>query len=440
MKNKPSFLIALFFIGVAIFSAYPALVQAQTPLEGAGSGLVGWWKFDEGSGLNALDSSGNNTTGIIMGNPERTTGVSGGALKFNGITDYVRIPNNSALNAGVMTISMWANMQNNQLNSSSFFGWGRNGCTDNYRAWWIPNGQIHASYQTTSGALNRNAVVSEIGAIKLGKWEHYTFVYSGNSSSVTITLYKNGVSTGVVYSNTDGLASCGQLTAIGDQEDLPNPGYLRTFSGVMDDFRVYNRALSASEVTALYNEYRPAITDTTAPTAPTGLTATAVSARQVNLAWNASTDNVGVAGYVIYRGGSPMAVVTSGTTYTDIAHTISCFSFTLSPSTSYAYSVVAFDAAGNNSSQSASASVTTPAASSAMYTLSVTMAGSSLNTVSSTPSGISCSSGTCTASFPAGETILLFPPHSLWASAFLRRRSRAGRGAAVQGSGNASSP
>jgi chitinase len=62
--------------------------------------------------------------------------------------------------------------------------------------------------------------------------------------------------------------------------------------------------------------------DTTPPSTPTGLSATAVSPNQINLAWTASTDNVGVAGYKIYRGGTQIAT-TAGTSYANTGLTAS---------------------------------------------------------------------------------------------------------------------
>jgi hypothetical protein len=91
--------------------------------------------------------------------------------------------------------------------------------------------------------------------------------------------------------------------------------------------------------------------DTTPPTQPGGLTATPLDQNRISLAWNASSDDVGVSGYRVYRGSTLVATVTSPG-YTDAG---------LSPSTGYTYQVVAFDAAGN-SSTAASASATTPAA------------------------------------------------------------------------------
>jgi len=93
--------------------------------------------------------------------------------------------------------------------------------------------------------------------------------------------------------------------------------------------------------------------DTQAPTSPTGVTATAASASQVNVGWNASTDNIGVTGYTVYRNGTAIAT-TSGATATAYTDT------SVAPSTTYTYTIDAFDAAGNHSQPSAGASVTTP--------------------------------------------------------------------------------
>ena len=88
--------------------------------------------------------------------------------------------------------------------------------------------------------------------------------------------------------------------------------------------------------------------DGNAPSQPGGLTATALDTSRVSLAWAASSDNVGIAGYRVLRGGTVVATVT-GTGYTDTG---------LAANTTYGYQVVAFDAAGN-ASTAASASATT---------------------------------------------------------------------------------
>ncbi|MBI2354093.1 MAG: Ig-like domain repeat protein [Deltaproteobacteria bacterium] len=91
--------------------------------------------------------------------------------------------------------------------------------------------------------------------------------------------------------------------------------------------------------------------DTTPPTAPSGLASTGVTYSRVALAWAASTDNVGVAGYKVYRNGQELATV-QGTSYSDV---------TVLPRSSFSYHVIAYDAAGNLSSTSNSVSVPTPA-------------------------------------------------------------------------------
>jgi hypothetical protein len=54
--------------------------------------LVGWWKFDEGSGTTAYDSSGNGNDGTLIGNPQWVAGKIGGALEFNGTDSMIDIP------------------------------------------------------------------------------------------------------------------------------------------------------------------------------------------------------------------------------------------------------------------------------------------------------------------------------------------------------------
>ncbi|MFP5392693.1 MAG: carbohydrate binding domain-containing protein, partial [Gammaproteobacteria bacterium] len=95
----------------------------------------------------------------------------------------------------------------------------------------------------------------------------------------------------------------------------------------------------------------PCVPDTTPPSIPTGVTATATDATTVKVSWTASIDNVAVTGYSILRDGAQVGTVASATTYTDTA---------AAPSTTYSYTVKAFDAVPNVSNASAPASVTTP--------------------------------------------------------------------------------
>jgi hypothetical protein len=89
--------------------------------------------------------------------------------------------------------------------------------------------------------------------------------------------------------------------------------------------------------------------DTTAPTVSSGVTATATSSSAIDLSWTPSTDDVGVAGYKVFRNGTQVATATTPS-YQDTG---------LSEATSHSYTVSAFDAAGNESARSTVATATT---------------------------------------------------------------------------------
>jgi hypothetical protein len=112
--------------------------------------------------------------------------------------------------------------------------------------------------------------------------------------------------------------------------------------------------LTAANLSGTTTAQTTVTVDTTPPSIPTGLSATAVSQSEIDLSWASSTDNVGVAGYQVFRNGSQIATTTA-VSYPDIG---------LAASTSYSYTVSAFDAAGNISAQATSPSATTQAASS----------------------------------------------------------------------------
>jgi parallel beta-helix repeat protein len=156
-----------------------------------------------------------------------------------------------------------------------------------------------------------------------------------------------GVGGYTVYRNGSQLATVGAgILAYSDTSAVASTSYDYTVDAI-DSTGNHSAQSQPATVTT------PSPPDSSAPSTPGGLAALAPGSTQVNLSWNASTDNVGVSGYTVYRNGSTLATV-SGTTlsYTDSAVTAS---------TSYSYAVDAFDAAGNHSAQSAPATVTTPA-------------------------------------------------------------------------------
>jgi len=118
--------------------------------------------------------------------------------------------------------------------------------------------------------------------------------------------------------------------------------------------------------------------DQQAPTLATGLTASAASSSQIDLAWTAATDNVGVATYRLYRGGALIAVLGNVTKVSNAG---------LAESTAYSYTLAACDEANNCSAQTAAASATTPKFSPALSSLALACPASV----------ISGGSGSCTA-------------------------------------------
>ena len=349
MKTKTALLLASLIITASLFITHAAFAA----LEGPGSGLIGWWKFDEASGTVASDSSGNGNTGTAHG-ATWTQGNIGGdaALSFNGTNAYVDCGANTSLAGGsALTVSAWVKPSA----PDGYIAARRTNAAQSSMSWevYLAGGNPAFTAMMSNGPNPDYLLVSPTKITTNGStWTHVAAMYS--SASQTMQIYVNGQLAGSV-SAAGTIAAASMETLIGAY--LPNgttPGGF--FSGVINDVRIYNRMLTAAEVQALYalGGGTPPPTDTQAPSVPTGLTATVVSSSQINLSWNAATDNVGVAGYTVYRNGSPVGPAMS-TAYQDTG---------LSVNTTYSYTVSAYDAAWNASAQSASVFATTQASSS----------------------------------------------------------------------------
>lgn len=150
-----------------------------------------------------------------------------------------------------------------------------------------------------------------------------------------------------IVRNSALLTQVGATTSFQDSQALPNTQYTYTLTALD---AAGNQSPASSPATAT----TPNVGDSQAPTAPASLSATAISSQQINLSWAASTDNVGVAGYDVYRaanGGAPQKVTSvTTTTYGDTG---------LKANTQYSYYVKARDTAGNTSDQSNTATAKT---------------------------------------------------------------------------------
>jgi hypothetical protein len=312
------------------------------------AGLVAAYNFDAGAGSTVSDASAHGNTGTVIG-ATWTTGKYGGALSFDGTSSVVRVPDSASLDlTSAMTLSAWVNPTATQS------GW-RTGMQKETDAWFLnasnDTGALRPSGGATTGGTTR--WITGTTPNPVGTWTHLALTYDGTA----LTLYVNGVQAATTPASGAAATTASPLWIGG------NSPYGEYFNGRLDDVRVYNRALTPTEITndmATPVGGTPPPVDTTPPSTPTGLTATATSSTTATVSWTASTDNVAVTGYTLQRctgtGCTTFATIASPTTtsYNDTG---------LTPTTAYSYRVAARDAAGNTSPNSTTATTTTPAGS-----------------------------------------------------------------------------
>ncbi|MCX6793223.1 MAG: prepilin-type N-terminal cleavage/methylation domain-containing protein [Candidatus Falkowbacteria bacterium] len=255
-----------FCLGNAVSSTPASINSASNTGFGTAPGLIGWWKFDEGSGTTAIDSSGNNKSGTLVGSPTYVAGKSGNALQFTG-TNLVRIGANSDFvfqEGNYWTISLYVNT------TSSYVGAGTTGADILGKA--IVGAT--SAYAITVGNVNGSGMDNKVGftidsapgnnystgnpaipALNDGLWHHIVIVYDASSGPTYTkgTIYYDGTSYGTYNANTlkTGWATSSSYALAIGTAYVSCPSLC--FSGKVDDVRIYNRALSAAEVIALYN-------------------------------------------------------------------------------------------------------------------------------------------------------------------------------------------
>jgi PKD repeat protein len=214
-------------------------VVGSTP---APDGLVGCWKLDDGIGSIAADSSGSGNTGILFNGPAWTAGIVDGGLIFDGINDYINCGNDLSLNVtGSLTIAAW-------INPKSFGerGWGRIVDKGNGAAGYslfLEEATASIAYVIYGQYIAR----SNYNVVRLNQWQHVTVVYDAESS--LLSFYIDGQAAGTVSYGSDPVSAGDSPLTIGIR------GYdlKRAFDGKIDEVRVYNYALSRSEIADLAN-------------------------------------------------------------------------------------------------------------------------------------------------------------------------------------------
>ncbi len=211
-----------------------------------GSDLVGWWNFNEGSGTTAGDISGYDNHGNIIGATyvDGVPGTGGTALSFNGSSDYVSIPSNTLLKNSVknsFTISAWVNSNatGDQYGIFTISGSYTNGWTV-----YLRQGPQFSFIGFIDGS-STGTKTTPAGEIKSNEW--YNIIYSFDGSR--IRGYVNGE---LKHNSTlEGEFDINPTnnTLTGRDPSIASPGY---WNGLIDDVRIYSRALTAQEIQALY--------------------------------------------------------------------------------------------------------------------------------------------------------------------------------------------
>jgi len=230
-----------YFMVPSATSSVPVLGKEGALFNDVSAGLIGHWGMDESSGNVYYDTSGNVAEGGVEGSPTRVASDScivGACASFNGTTDDIAVSNTGALPTGAAarTFSFW--MRPNALQTKTAVGYGTSATDQLWDILLVNNGIIglhHYGNSVTDQFPNTTYTV--------GEWQYVVFTYDGTS----VRSYINGVykDTYTVSLNTTDSGSLKIASGI-----YSNYHY---FNGYLDDVRVYNRALSKDEITALYN-------------------------------------------------------------------------------------------------------------------------------------------------------------------------------------------
>ncbi|HEY3319276.1 MAG TPA: LamG-like jellyroll fold domain-containing protein [Planctomycetota bacterium] len=214
-----------------------------------GPGLVAHWTFDEGSGTTAADSSGNGYDGTLVNGPIWTTGLMGPSdLQFDGVSSYVNVPNAPDLGGGSFTVAAWIYPDSD--NAITFVSkWDgpmdRRQFDFNITSNRVVGFQVMQSNQATPYAVG-------IQRILPGRWYFVTAV--ADTAASQLRIYVNGQPEPL--GNTPGwngtLINCSTGLNLGRKLDGNLP-----WQGKIDDVRIYNRALSQTEIQALIPQFPP---------------------------------------------------------------------------------------------------------------------------------------------------------------------------------------
>jgi len=314
--------------GVAVACVITAgSAQAGTP------GLVLHWGFDEVAVTDRTvsDVSGVGNDGTSRQPPVLIPGKLGQAMRFDDVNrDKVGLVVND-FPSEELSLSVWVRSTDSNGGSTILSYRSSDRESTLIKLWGVHNLQM---------LVNGTHVKDTAVALGDGQWHH--LVVSWARRNGVLTFYKDGakVYQAVDVNRTQAIPAEGRLD-VGVDVQKWSTEWGAAYGGDMDDLRIYNRLLSQDEITWLASA--TPLNDSQSPAAPSNLRAVAVSPQESYLRWDAPTDDNFVAGYRVYRGGV-LAGTTGDTSFMDEGMT---------PGSSYSYTVVAFDGAGNSSVTSA---------------------------------------------------------------------------------------
>ena len=300
-----------------------------------GAGLVGAFGFSEGTATATADSSSTSNNGSIVGATWTTGGKFGNALSFNGTSSYVDLAKTDAYDSLTQgTIEAWVKWSGSGYDT--IFSADSGACSNPFELA-ISSGKFSVWAGPSGCSATFNATVS-LGPTPTA-WHHVAYVVSSTGNQFYLdgvlktATYAKGNSSSKFYfsSASSGVTHYNIGRSVNDNNE--------TFQGVIDELRIYNRALTAAEIQA--DMSAPVIPDTSPPavtmTAPAN---NSTVSGTINVTANA-TDNIGVAGVQFLLDGANLAAED-----TQAAYAISLDTTTLT-NTSHIFSARARDAAGN---------------------------------------------------------------------------------------------
>lgn len=228
--------------------------QTTVSVESSGSGesnLLLWYQFEETSGSTVVDSSSHGNNGTYVNTPSFGTGVDGGSFKMAGgsstsSSPYVKIPNGLLNGNDNLTISTYAKWGGGSINQW-LFALGQNNMKYIFTS---PNGGSGQKAAITIGSWQTEQNFSATSPLSSNTWKHVAMVI--NSDQHTVSLYVDGVKVGsnnnITIKPSDLHDGTKDYSGYIGKSFYPGDPY---FGGEVDDFRIYNRALTAVEIASL---------------------------------------------------------------------------------------------------------------------------------------------------------------------------------------------